>query len=210
MRLINILPPSNHDFRGQRVHQSGLPLQGRPPPTQIRLQPKRNIFKHLSLDTDLEEINQVLSPKAQPAPPLPSASLDRELTRRFVLQLITTYESENEANAKWEGFLKSMDDAQSFEVFVQSLKEIKEERKAEPAVNPENEIAKDGTADRNRKIGRSASCKKVGSKEGEKADRKEGKAVNGLREKIREEVNGLKDLLLAGEKFLREMVNDYS
>jgi len=32
----------------------------------------------------------------------------------------------------------------------------------------------------------------------------------GLKDKIREEVNGLKDLLLAGEKFLRETVNDNS
>jgi hypothetical protein len=77
--------------------------------------------------------------------------------------VITKYEGEGEANSKWEGFLKSMGDAETFEVFVQSLKDIKEDRKPDPAANPESESNKDTPAE-GRRGGRSTSCKKLAVK----------------------------------------------
>lgn len=76
---------------------------------------------------------------------------------------------------KWEGFLKSMDNSETFEVFVQSLKEIKEEKKIEPTINPENENG----GEEKEKRGRSSSCKKIPVKQ----DKNEVKARN-LNEKI--------------------------
>lgn len=86
----------------------------------------------------MEEINQVLSPKQKPAPVV-AEGLDRELTKRFVQQLIRNYEGEGEAESKWDAFLKSIETPQSFELFFSSLKDIREPRKEEPAVNPENQ-----------------------------------------------------------------------
>lgn len=53
-------------------------------------------------------------------------------------QLIRNYEGEAEAESKWDAFLKSVETPQSFELFFCSLKDIRELRREEPAVNPEN------------------------------------------------------------------------
>ena len=53
-----------------------------------------------------------------------------------------------------------MGDAQTFEVFVQSLKDIKDDRKPEAPANPENESSKE-TPGEARRGGRSTSCKKL-------------------------------------------------
>lgn len=53
-----------------------------------------------------------------------------------------------------------MGDAQTFEVFVQSLKDIKDDRKPDPSANPENESNKNTPAEA-RRGARSTSCKKL-------------------------------------------------
>lgn len=47
---------------------------------------RRGLFKHLSLNVDLEEINQVLSPRPVPIPPL-----DPQQTRTFLRELMRKY-----------------------------------------------------------------------------------------------------------------------
>jgi hypothetical protein len=82
------------DERGRHgVHEHRFPLEGTCACIQIRIAPKRNIFKQLSLDTDLEELNKVISPREANIPKPPIDSLNQDRTRRFVVEIIAKYEN---------------------------------------------------------------------------------------------------------------------
>lgn len=77
---------------------------------QLRSAPKKNLFKHLSLNTDLEEINQILnspSGRIEPKIPLPT-TLSVAMTKTFVLELLSKYEPQEKTEKKWDDFLRSV------------------------------------------------------------------------------------------------------
>ena len=95
---------------GRGVHQSRLFVQGTRGPIQLRNAPRKQpFFKHISLHTDIEELNQVLkSPKGAVSQPVIPAQLDPELTKKYVVSLLRRYEPEVDAEKQWEGFMTSV------------------------------------------------------------------------------------------------------
>ena len=56
-------------------------------------------------------------------------------------EILSRYESEEEVEKKWKGFLNSVCNPNQFELFVSSLKDIKEQDKVEESKpNPENNV----------------------------------------------------------------------
>lgn len=83
-----------------------------------------------------------MSPREAIIPKPSLDALNKDRTRRFVVEIIAKYENEQEAYSKWDAFIASMNDEEAFDTFIHSIKMIQSEKKAEAPVNPESDLSK--------------------------------------------------------------------